>query len=205
MPPATHHHAAPPPSASPLVAPRRLAYSCAAPWSGRNPTGGERRGGRLATPHEQPTGVKPGCLVAGGLFLAGALGAIVVVALLPLLDDGRIDLGRVDDYPPGSVVYRATDGFYVVRAADGELVALSDLDPHNAPAWRGCRVTFRPDLAPAAATGGVPEMGVFFDACTGSMYDILGRGLSGDGLDLRRIRIERSGDSLSVSPDAVEE
>lgn len=149
--------------------------------------------------------MKPGCLVAGGLFLAGALAAVVAVALLPLLDDGGIDLGRVDDYPPGSVMYRATDGFYVVRSAGGELLALSDVDPHNPPGWRGCLVAFRPDLAPAAASGGALGAGVFFDACTGSMYDIFGRGLSGDGLDLRRIAIERSGDSLSVSPEAVRE
>ena len=149
--------------------------------------------------------MKPGCLVAGGLFLVGALAAVVVVALLPLLDDGGIDLGRTVDYPPGSVVYRATDGFYVVRPADGEVFALSDTDPHNPPGWRGCRVTFRPDLTPAEAPADAPVAGVFFDACTGSMYDIFGRGLSGDGLDLRRIAIERSGDSLSVSPEAVRE
>lgn len=168
---------------------------------GQSGSGGSGRGYGLATPHEQPTGVQPGCLVAGGLFLVGALAAIVFVTLLPLLDDGRIDLGHVDEYPRGSVVYRATDGFYVVRAVGGELLALSDIDPHSPPGRSSCRVTFRPDLSP----GGPGETGVFFDACTGSMYDFSGRGLSGDGLDLRRIPVERSDGSLSVSPDAIRE
>ncbi|MDA0256235.1 MAG: hypothetical protein O3C25_00635, partial [Chloroflexi bacterium] len=135
---------------------------------------------------------------------AGVLAAIVVLALLPLLDDGAIDLGRVDEYPPGSVVYLATNEFFVVRLADGELLALSDIDPHNPRGRSSCRVTFRPDLAPSGAAGGSLPAGVFFDACTGSMYDISGRGVSGDGLDLRPIEIERSGDSLSVSAGAIE-
>ena len=103
------------------------------------------------------------------------------------------------------MVYRATDGLYVVRSAEGELLALSDVDPHNRPARSDCRVTFRPDLAPAAGVAGATGAGVFFAACTGSMYDISGRGLSGDGLDLRWIEIERSGDSFSVSPEAIQE
>ena len=145
-----------------------------------------------------------GCLVGGGLFVAGVVGAVAVLALLPLLGSDNIDLGRVDEYPRGSVVYRATDGFFVVRLADGELLALSDVDPHNPRGRSSCRVTFRPDLAPAGARSGAAAAGVFFDACSGSMYDISGRGMSGDGLDLRRIEIERSDDSLSVSPGSIE-
>lgn len=148
--------------------------------------------------------MRPGCLIGGGLFVAGVLAAIAVLALLPLLDDDGIDLGRVAEYPLGSVVYRATDGFFVVRLADGELLALSDVDPHNPRGRSSCKVTFRPDLAPPGASAGVAPAGVFFDACTGSMYDITGRGTSGDGLDLRRIEIDRSGDSLSVSPGSIE-
>jgi hypothetical protein len=148
--------------------------------------------------------VRPGCLIGGGLFVAVVLAAIAMLALLPLLDDDGIDLGRVDEYPLGSVVYRGTDGFFVVRIAGGELLALSDIDPHNSR-WRSsCKVTFRPDLTPSRADAGVAPAGVFFDACTGSMYDITGRGTSGDGLDLRRIEIDRSDDSLSVSTGSIE-
>ena len=179
--------------------------------SGRAPrasavSGRPRNGGGcgLAAPYQQPTGVRPGCLIGGGLFVAGVLAAIAVLALLPLLDDGGIDLGRLDEYPPGSVVYRATDGFFVVRLASGDLLALSDIDPHNPRGRRSCRVTFRPDLAPPGAVEAGAAAGVFFDACTESRYDISGRGFSGDGLDLRRIEIERSGDSLSVSSGSIE-
>lgn len=108
---------------------------------------------------------------------------------------GSVDLGSVQDYEPGSVVYFASDGLFVVRLRDGSLLILSDLDPHNPPGRRSCRVTFRPDLAVGV------ERGRFFDTCTGATYDVAGRGLGGDGLDLRRIEPEERDDGeLRVSP-----
>ena len=98
---------------------------------------------------------------------------------------GRVDLGRPTDYPLGSVVYRSTDSLLVVRQPGGAVVAFSDVEPHNPPGRDDCRVTFRPDLAAGA------EPGRFFDICTGSMYDLTGRGLAGDGLDLRRVPVEQ--------------
>ncbi|HRC61844.1 MAG: hypothetical protein K1X87_00830 [Dehalococcoidia bacterium] len=109
--------------------------------------------------------------------------------------DGQIDIGRIEDYRPGSVVYRSTDGFFVAAQPDGSVLALSDIDPHNPPGRRSCRVTFRPDLG---VTG---ETGRFFDGCTGSLYDIGGRALSGDGLDLKRLPVQRHEDgSIEVKP-----
>lgn len=111
---------------------------------------------------------------------------------------GSVDLGLVQDYEPGSVVYFASDGLFVVRLGNGSLLVLSDLDPHNPPGRRSCRVTFRPDLAEGA------ERGRFFDACTGATYDVAGRGLGGDGLDLRRIEPEERDDGeLRVNPGDV--
>ncbi len=144
-----------------------------------------------------PTGVEPGCLLAGGVFL---LGIVIVVTVLAVRmgGGGGVDIGSVQDYEPGSVVYFASDGLFVVRLRDGSLIVLSDLDPHNPPGRRSCRVTFRPDLAEGA------ERGRFFEACTGATYDVAGRGLGGDGLDLRRIEPEERDDGeLHVNPGDV--
>lgn len=109
--------------------------------------------------------------------------------------DGRVDIGRVEDYRPGSVVYRSTDGFFVAAQPDGSVLALSDIDPHNPAGRRSCRVTFRPDL------GVADETGRFFDGCTGSLYDIGGHTLSGDGLDLVRLSVQQDENGrLTVGP-----
>ncbi len=123
---------------------------------------------------------------------------VVAVLAVRMGGGGSVDLGSVEDYEPGSVVYFASDGLFVVRPGDGPLLILSDLDPHNPPGRRSCRVTFRPDLAVGA------ERGRFFDACTGATYDVAGRGLGGDGLDLRRIEPEERDDGeLRVRPGDV--
>ena len=132
----------------------------------------------------EPTGVRPGCVVALALFVVGAaIGLVYGTFGL----GGGIDLGYADDYPVASVVYRSTDGLFVVRLPDGEVIALSDVDPHNPPGGE-CRVAFRPDLA------GADGYGRFFDICSGAMYDISGRGLGDDRLDLRRLPLERAED-----------
>lgn len=139
--------------------------------------------------------MRPGCLIAAGVVALGAISVLLVMAVFGR-GDGAIALGNVADYEPGSVVYRSTDGLFVVRLPGGAMIALSDVDPHNPPGRRSCRVAFRPDLA----AGG--EAGRFFDGCTGAMYDIAGSGLQGDGLDLRSIPVSKNeaGD-LTVRPE----
>jgi nitrite reductase/ring-hydroxylating ferredoxin subunit len=127
-----------------------------------------------------------------------ALGAVVaaLVTFAASRGDGRIALGTAADYAPGSVVYRSTDHFFVVRALDGRVLALSDLDPHNPPGRESCRVTFRPDLGRDESGGGR-----FFDACTGATYNREGRAQNGDGLDLRPIAVQQEKDGrLYVRP-----
>ena len=157
------------------------------------------------TLHESPvveqgrngaSGVTPGCLVAVAMM---ALGAILVLLGPRLIGDGdgRVEVGRVTDYEPGTVVYWSTDRLFVVRLLGGEVIALSDLDPHNPPGRRSCRVSFRPDLAVTTEDG----RGVFFDACTGSLYDLEGRGLAGDGFDLLRLPVDQDdAGRLTVRP-----
>ena len=130
---------------------------------------------------------RPGCLIG---FAAFALGVLIVVAAATLLmrrSAGSVDLGNVSLYAPGSVTYRSTDGVLVVRRSDGGVVAFSDVDPHNPPGRPVCLVTFRADLG--GGSGGPPQ-GRFFDRCTGSMYDLDGHGLTGDGLNLQSVRVQ---------------
>ena len=135
------------------------------------------------------------------MLIAGAILAAATVILLTR-GDGSIDLGLVTDYEPGAVVYRSSDRFFVVRLDDGSMIALSDLDPHKQSGQSGqssCRVTFRPDLG-SGEEGAEDAFGRFFDACTGSMYDISGRGLAGDGLDLSRLTLKERDGRLSAKP-----
>ena len=143
-----------------------------------------------------PTGVRSGCLVALALVALGAAVVVLAIWLWPS-GDGHVEIGRVEDYRPGSVVYRSTDGFFVATQPDGSVLALSDIDPHNPPGRRTCRVTFRPDLGVAGETGR------FFDSCTGSLYDIGGLALSDDGLDLTRLPVQQDEEgNLKVDPRA---
>jgi hypothetical protein len=143
--------------------------------------------------------VQSGCLLAAGLFALGAVFVIVFVVWTGS-GDGRIALGSVKGLRPGSVVYHATDHVFVVRLVDGSPLVLSDIDPHNPPGRRTCRVTFRPDLGGGGADG--EAGGRFFDVCSGAMYDIAGRGLQGDGLDLRRVPFELDAEGqLTILPE----
>lgn len=142
---------------------------------------------------DEPEGIASGCLVGGGFFLLGVVAVIAVLAV-QMRGDGRVDVGAAGAYIAGTPVYHASDHFFVVRLEDGRVIALSDLDPHNPPGHRSCRVTFRPDL------GGNEESGRFFDGCTGAMYDIAGQALGGDGLDLTQLEIESDDGLLRVRP-----
>ena len=182
----------------PIVAPLR---------PGRQQTHASGDSGQAA---EGPTGVRSGCLLGVGLF---ALGAVLAVAFVAFSGRGeeRIALGSPEGLRPGSVVYHATDHVFVVRLVDGSALVLSDLDPHNPPGRQTCRVTYRPDLG--STLGGSPvdtpsdtlsglEDGRFYDVCSGALYDVEGRGLQGDGFDLRPVPFELDAEGqLTISKD----
>ncbi|MEE8421823.1 MAG: hypothetical protein V3S31_03495 [Dehalococcoidia bacterium] len=139
----------------------------------------------------EPAGVRPGCLVAFALLVLGVIGVLVVGAFLAR-GDSDIQLGLITDYEPGVVVYFSSDHVFAVHLPDGPVIALSDADPHSGDGESRCTVSFRPDLA------GPDGYGRFFDACSDSMYDITGRGLAGDGLDLTRVPVREDGDRLRI-------
>ncbi len=141
--------------------------------------------------NDEPDGVRPGCLVAFALLMLGVIGVLLLGAFLAR-GDGDIQLGWLTDYEPGAMVYFSSDHVFAVRPADGPVVAFSDIDPHREDDGSRCTVPFRPDLA------GPDGRGRFFDACSDSMYDITGRGLAGDGLDLSRVPIQADGDRLRI-------
>ena len=142
---------------------------------------------------DEPEGLATGCLVGGGFFLLGVVAVIAILAI-QMREDGRVDIGMAGDYTVESPVYFASDHLFVVRLEDGSVIALSDLDPHNPPGRRSCRVTFRPDL------GADEGPGRFFDACTGATYDVAGQALGGDDLDLIQLEVESDDGRLSVRP-----
>jgi len=148
-----------------------------------------------------PTGVRPGCLIGGAAFVLGLVLVVLAVSFVGR-GDGRVALGTIEEVAPGTPVYFATDHVFVVKGVDGEILVLSDLDPHNPPGRRSCRVTFRPDLQTS-------DGGVFFDACTGATYNLAGVGFQDDGLDLMTIEASinqdgqitiRPGDAASRTP-----
>jgi hypothetical protein len=130
-----------------------------------------------------------------GLIAIGVIGVLTLGSVLTR-GDGDIELGFAAAYRPGAVVYFSSDRLFVVHIPGGAVTAFSDIDPHaeesESKRPSRCRVTFLPDLAEPG------EYGRFFDACTESMYDISGRSLRDDGLDLRRIPVYEDGDRLRI-------
>lgn len=128
------------------------------------------------------------------------MGVLAVLALFALQsgEPDNVALGPAEGQSPGSVVYRASDHVFVIWREDGQPLVLADLDPHSPPGEAACRVTFRPDLGPAGGQGR------FFDVCSKAEYDLDGRGLQGDGLDLRRIPfdIDEQG-RITVRPEEL--
>jgi cytochrome b6-f complex iron-sulfur subunit len=101
-----------------------------------------------------------------GLGTLGALAAIEVMGagflyLQSRSKEGRfgevIAAGQVDDFPPSSVTEFASEGFFLVRAADGGFLAIYRRCPHL-----GCTVNW------------VSEKNRFYCPCHASSFDVNG-------------------------------
>ncbi len=113
-------------------------------------------------------------------------------------DSGKVALDPAEGYARGTVTRVAERGFYVVRLANGDFLALSDLDAANQETTeRRCRVEpiavsdpelpgllehYRASFSPMAAGSTL----VFREACKGALYDLTGVRLDEDGANLDR-------------------
>lgn len=149
-----------------------------------------------------PVGQKPifgGCF---GVAVVGALLGATAVFVLVFLDSGantgRLVMRNADSYRAGTVEFVGERNFFVVRLANGDFLALADLDAANRAAeGRRCRVA-----ALTAADARLPglleqyrsEMSVeavgstllFREECNGAVYDLSGKRLDAGGRNLDR-------------------
>ena len=134
------------------------------------------------------------------LALFAAAGAAALWSFVWPGEDPWVNVGRIEDFPPGTVTsfagtlgFGGRDGFHIVRLDDGELLALRDRDPHL-----GCAVPYRPDFVWDSRPGW------FRNPCHGETYDMAGLrvfGPSPRGLD--RIAIEVRDGLVYVDPHAI--
>lgn len=156
--------------------------------------------------------------------VAAFMAIIALVAVIAALGSGpqglRATVGRVDDFPVGSItplevavkltrsVPRVSDTaesdvvdvpIFLVNDAQEGLLALYAADPHL-----GCRVGLASDLAPEAGVSPAANV-VFFNPCHGEQYDVLGRHITGPaprGLD--RFGVVIAGSDVIVDIGAFE-
>ena len=103
-------------------------------------------------------------------FLAVASVALLVVALMvvwPPEDDPIVGAGQVEDLETEVPVRH--DNFYVVKLESGEVIALSQTDPHPVFGKNpDCLITWRSDFVFQESTGW------FRGTCSGSTFDVTG-------------------------------
>ena len=134
------------------------------------------------------------------LVLFAVAGAAALWSFVWPNEDPWVNLGSIEDFPPGSVTsfagtpgFDGRDGFHIVRLDDGELLALLDRDPHL-----GCAVPYRPDFV----WDGRP--GWFRNPCHGETYDMAGRRVFGPSpRDLDRLAVEVRNGAVYVNPTAI--
>jgi hypothetical protein len=149
-----------------------------------------------------------------GVFVGGAVLLAAVVFLFIFLDSGantgRMVLRHADSYAPGTVEFVGERNFFVVRLADGEFLALSDLDAANRSAQgQRCRVApmavsdprlpellekHRSAMSPAARGATL----LFREECNGAMYDLTGLRLDADERNLDRYETSVDGEGHLV-------
>ncbi|MBE0609562.1 MAG: hypothetical protein IH609_09290 [Dehalococcoidia bacterium] len=140
-----------------------------------------------------------GC-VSALAFVVAVFGffAFLIVFLESGADTGKVRLEDAEAYVPGSVEFIGEENLFLVRLADGEYLALADLDAANrARPERRCRVAPM-QLTDARLPGILERYGavmsddatgstlVFREECDGALYDVTGLRLDIDGRNLDR-------------------
>ena len=99
-------------------------------------------------------------------------------------------------FAPDDPVYVSGGGFYIVRLASGEMLALSHDEPLLEHYAKGCVIRYRETLQAAGHTG------AFRSDCTGAVYDLRGEPVEGDSPPMRRHAVSVSGSSFKVNTTA---
>lgn len=147
-----------------------------------------------------------GCVSALAFVIAVfGLVAFLIVFLESGADTGKVRLEDAEAYAPGSVEFVGEENLFLVRLADGEYLALADLDAANrARPDRRCRVAPM-QLTDARLPGILERYGavmsddaagstlVFREECGGALYDVTGLRLDGDGRNLDRYPVSIDG------------
>ncbi|HUF52424.1 MAG TPA: hypothetical protein VMR52_01465 [Dehalococcoidia bacterium] len=133
-------------------------------------------------------------VIALGL-LAGVMMAGVVVSLAVLKPSGNgprvVDAGRLSDLRAEQPVYHAA-GFFLVKLDTGEVIALSEIDPHQLFGSNAdCPITWRPEMQFEGATGWLRG------TCSGNTFTLTGEHVSGPsprGMDRFPVAVSPSGE-----------
>lgn len=124
--------------------------------------------------------------------------AFLIVFLESGADTGKVRLEDADAYAPGTVDFVGEENLFLVRLADGDYLALADLDAANrARPERRCRVaplqitdTRLPGIleryGSRMSAEAVGSTLVFREECDGAMYDVTGLRLDAEGPNLDR-------------------
>ena len=106
--------------------------------------------------------------------------------------------GRIEDYTSGEPKQFVREKFWLARVGDDLVLALSDRDPHPDFAGDQCRIVWRPDAVIDA------RYGWFRGKCSGSMFNVNGRIVSGpSGHSMDRYAVTVSDGAIAVDTRQV--
>jgi hypothetical protein len=126
-------------------------------------------------------------LVAVGVLAVAFLGSTCVRGGSDTSFSAPVERFRVDD-----PVYISSKGFYLVRLASGEMVALSDQEARREDRLNGCLIRYRE----TAQAGG--RTGLFRADCSGTLFDHAGKPVEGSAPPMKRLPLTISGGKLKV-------
>ena len=118
--------------------------------------------------------------------------AVALMVVWPSSGGGLVNAGQVQGLETEVPV--RYDSFYIVSLESGEILALSDTDPHRSSQNPDCPITWRPEMRFRDAEGW------FRGTCSGSTFDLTGSIFAGPaprGMDRYEISI-RDGGSITV-------
>jgi hypothetical protein len=126
------------------------------------------------------------------LFAFAVLGIAFVAGLCIRGRPGDDFETRLDRLRPDDPVFVSSRGFYVVRLASGEVLALDQHELRREDHLAGCVIRYRETLAAG------DRIGAFRSDCTGTLYDLTGRPIDGGGPPMRRHPVTVSGTTVTV-------